>query len=442
MRSLAPQRTAEPVAEPASARPRPLNGGPLPPTGPEVPSGAAPRAITRSHGAAPRPRIRVLIMTVMPSPYQRELFAAMAAHPGMDIRVLYYMVSASDRRWGRPALPPYSRILPGLSFDFLARGCCLNPSVVAEVSRGDFDVAIVGDYFTLTAQIAMRCLTRRRIPWVLWSESPGLRSRGPIGRWLRRLAQRPVRRHAAAVAAIGSRAASKYRALLGPGATVFNIPYYCDVRPYLAIRRGWESRPVWSGRPTSDRPVRFLFSGQLIPRKGVDILIRAFESVCERHPRVTLTILGDGPGRDRYRRMVSPEWRPRTRFVGFVQPDGLPRYFAEADVFVLPSRYDGWGVVVNEAVAAGMPVIATSAVGAVSDLVEPGRNGFVVAPADVMGLAAAMRHFADDPGLIASMGRRSRQIAGDWTTASGAERWYAALSHVAARKSPPPPTGT
>lgn len=442
MRSLAPQRTTKPVAAPAFAQPRPLYSGPLCPTSREARANAAPRAVTRFHSGAVRPRIRVLVLTVMPSPYQQELFAAMAAHPGMDLRVLYYMVSASDRRWGRPALPPYSRILPGFSFDCLARGCCLNPSVVAEVSRGDFDVAIVGDYFTLTAQIAMRCLSRRGIPWVLWSESPGLRSRGPIGRWLRHLAQRPVRRHAAAVAAIGSRAAAKYRALLGPEAVVFNIPYYCDLRPYLDIRRSWELRPAWGGPPPSERPVRFLFSGQLIPRKGVDILIRAFESLCEQHPRVTLTILGDGPSRDRYRRMISPEWRHRIRFVGFVQPDGLPRHFAESDVFVLPSRYDGWGVVINEAVAAGMPVIATTAVGAAADLVEPGRNGFLVAPADVMGLAAAMQRFADDPGLIDSMGRRSRRIAGDWTTARGARRWYAALSHIAARRSPPRPTGT
>ena len=377
-------------------------------------------------------RIRLLVMTVMPSPYQRELFAAMAAHPGLDVRVVYYTSSSPDRQWGRPRLPASSRVLPGLALHSISTCCCLNPTVVSEIGKGAYDLAVVGDYFTLTAQLAMRYLTWRGIPWVFWGEAPGMSPRGPVGRGLRRLAQQPIRRHAAAVAAIGTRAAALYRRILPPDVPVFNIPYHCDLAPYLAI-----TRPRRSGMQSVSVPeVRFLFSGQLIHRKGVDVLLRAFERVCETGAAASLTIVGDGPDRHRCRRLIGPEWRPRVRFLGFHQPDDLPNVFAESDVFVLPSRYDGWGVVVNEALAAGMPIIATSAVGAGADLIEPGRNGFVVAPGDVDALTAAMKRFVAEPTLVHRLGTRSREIAGDWTTARGAERWFHLCRYVLGRRCP------
>lgn len=362
-------------------------------------------------------RIRVLVLTVMPSPYQRELFDAMAAHPGLDLRVRYYTADAPDRQWAPPRLPAHSRIMPGFAVHSIARCCCVNPSILTELQAEPYDMVVVGDYFTLTAQVAMRYLTWHGVPWVLWGEAPGIHSRGPLGRWLRRLAQGPVRRSAAGIAAIGTRAVKAYRELVPADVPVWNIPYHCDLSEYLAIRRPRASVASSSG-------VRFLFSGQLIPRKGADVLIRAFEQVCQRDPNATLTLLGDGPHHTRYRQLVSPEWRDRIRFAGFRQPGELPAAFAEADVFVLPSRYDGWGVVVNEALAAGMPIITTSTVGSAADLVEPGRNGFVVLPGDAASLADAMTQFTRRPALVECFAARSREMAHDWTVERGAQRWY------------------
>jgi len=362
-------------------------------------------------------RIRVLILTVMPSPYQRELFEAMAAHPGLDVRVRYYTDSAPDRQWNHASLPSHSRIMPGFAVHSIARCCCLNPSVLRELRAEPWDLVIVGDYFTLTAQLAMRDLSRRGVPWVLWGETPGIHARGRIGRWLRRRAQGPVRSAAAGIAAIGTRAVRAYRELVGPDVPVCNIPYHCDLSRYLAI-----PRPRHPG--TASSGVRFLFSGQMIPRKGVDVLIRAFEQVCPRDSRATLTLLGDGPYLSRYRQMVSAEWRDRMRFAGFRQSEDLPAIFAEADVFVLPCRYDGGGVVVYEALAGGMAILAPSSVGAAADLIVPGANGFVVPPGDAGALAGAMMRFVTEPSLVEAFGARSRRMAADWTVERGAERWY------------------
>ena len=125
--------------------------------------------------------------------------------------------------------------------------------------------------------------------------------------------------------------------------------------------------------------------------------------------------------------------RERIHYAGFQPPEELPRFFSQADVFVLPSRYDGWGVVVNQAAAAGLPVICSDHVGAGYDLVESGRNGMVFPIGDEAALEQAMRHFVEEPDLIGPWGEASRHIASSWTPADGAERWVKAIQQVCPR---------
>ena len=107
---------------------------------------------------------------------------------------------------------------------------------------------------------------------------------------------------------------------------------------------------------------------------------------------------------------------------------------APAGVFVLPSRHDGWGVVVNEACAAGLPVISTSAVGSARDLLVDGSNGFVLARDDVAGLAEKMSFFAANPDQIRVFGDRSRERAAAFSVEHGAAL-FCDNAHAAAQKS-------
>jgi glycosyltransferase involved in cell wall biosynthesis len=117
--------------------------------------------------------------------------------------------------------------------------------------------------------------------------------------------------------------------------------------------------------------------------------------------------------------------------VGFHPPEELPQLFAQADVFVLPSVYDGWGVVVNQALGAGLPILVSDHVGAGHDLVLPGVNGFTFAAGNVTDLAEKMRPFIHDEDMSRRMGRASRERAAQWTPERGAERWVEALTAVA-----------
>jgi glycosyltransferase involved in cell wall biosynthesis len=177
----------------------------------------------------------------------------------------------------------------------------------------------------------------------------------------------------------------------------------------------------------------FLFCGQMIARKGLDHLLEAFAAVAERHSGARLLLAGREAELPGLLEGLPEEVRARIAYAGFQPPEALPGVFARADVFVLPSRYDGWGVVVNQAIGAGLPVICSDAVGAGYDLVEAGVNGVLFPVGDVAALAGCMERFLDEPGLAARWGAASRAKADAWTPERGAAKWVDVFREVLGR---------
>ena len=121
---------------------------------------------------------RALFLTVMPSPYQRELFHALHSDGRMEIRVLYCAQVAHDRNWSIPALNRYEEILPGKTIGWLGPSAHFNPGIIKVLRNDASDLFVLGDYSAPTTQIAMRYLTWQGKPWVFWGEIPGLRQCG------------------------------------------------------------------------------------------------------------------------------------------------------------------------------------------------------------------------------------------------------------------------
>src|SRR5262249_40510691 len=144
-------------------------------------------------------------------------------------------------------------------------------------------------------------------------------------------------------------------------------------------------------RPSSARPeMTFLFCGQMIRRKGVDLLLSAFDRLIVNGRQARLLLVGREAELPQFLPLLSPAARSKVIYEGFQAPERLSDYFGRCDVFILPSRHDGWGVVVNQALAAGLPIITSDAVGAGLDYVENGFNGLRVPAGDVDALYRAM----------------------------------------------------
>jgi glycosyltransferase involved in cell wall biosynthesis len=346
-----------------------------------------------------------------------DLFDAIDSDSRFDLRVLFLersAVAAPGVYWKERSLPRYCEVLPGRWFSFSRARVHVNSGFRSALCRYRPDLAIVMGYSELTNQLAMWWLRAKRIPWIFWGELPGIERRGPLGRLGRWVAQRPIAWLATGVAGMGSRAADAYGKMVGDRCPIWNIPYYCDNWPFLSIPRLWQN----------DEKPHFLYCGQMVARKGVDLLIKCFCRLAADHRNVRLTMVGDGPLRRPLMESVPLSMRDRVDWPGFKQVDQLPSYFAQANVFVLPSVHDGWGVVINQALSAGMPVIASHGVGAAADLVSDQANGIIVPAKDEAALTEAMRFFAENPANILAYGRSSRERASVLGPNYGVELWY------------------
>ena len=351
--------------------------------------------------------IRVAFVTVVPSPYQRDLFAALAARPEVAVRVFYMEKSAPDSPWPERPLAPHESRLPGFWFPMGRARVHLNWHLP---SPDDYDVIVCNTLMSLTGQWLMRAKLRHS-RWIFWGEKLGARSH------MHDLLSSPLRR-ASAIAAIGTWAERDYAARF-PKPRVFNIPYHCELAPFFAAPRA-------AREPGT---VTFLFCGQMIARKGIDELLAAFAMLPEN---ARLLLVGREAELPRLLTAIPAPVCARIRYAGFQAPEALPQFFAQADVFVLPSRYDGWGVVVNQALGAGLPIIVSDQVGAGHDLVRVNGNGFTFTAGDAAGLATAMRRYTTTPALCETHGADSRRSASEWTPQRGAARWVEALQSVCA----------
>jgi len=357
--------------------------------------------------------MRVCFLSNYPVPYQRELLLAVEAAGEIEVQPFFLASRDPSRQWPDERTIPRARVPRSLGLPGAPAELRIHPSLVGDLLRTQADIHVICGYSHAAFQLAMAALVAARRPFVNWAELPRIGQGSALARIARRTLIAPLNL-SRGLLAIGTRAAETWRQVLRPAIPIVNYPYSCDIQRYGAIRR----------QPRRERPFTFLFSGQLIERKGVDLLLRAFEEACRERSDLHLRIAGDGPLRRRLEEAVPISIRDRVKFLGFIPWEQLPATYAAADALVVPSRHDGWALVVNEALAAEMPIIASDAVGAAFDLVREGITGYRVISGDISALAAAMTRI---PEQAAQMGRAGRVLAETLTPAAAAHRLFELL---------------
>jgi len=213
---------------------------------------------------------------------------------------------------------------------------------------------------------------------------------------------------------------------------LFHTPYVVDVLRYQA--------KVGKAR-SSRRKVRstlglsgmvFLYVGQIIKRKGISQLIDAISALSDRVlQKASFLFVGGTIPPSVHQQLKSRA--VRYAVVDFVQPNNLPKYYAAADVFVFPTLEDEWGIVLNEAAAAGLPILGSIYAGATRDLVKEGKNGFRFDPLDTPSLTRLLDKVVTLPhGDLFTLGRMSLKIARRLDLSFTAKNLDAALAYSVA----------
>ena len=358
------------------------------------------------------PRLDVVILTHFPSPYQVELFDATARLLGDSFAVYYIHRTHPTRNWS------------GIHPKHTARFFSDQPQTL-NLARQDFAtarLAVFNTYSEAPAPFLLKVRERSRKPCCFWGERPGYRFAGLLGRLYRAWKLYPLHQADWPIWGIGRFAIEGYRSEFGRFRHYFNMPYFSDLARFENCDR--------TRRP---RPRTILFSGSISRRKGADLLASAFKAIAARHSDVRLKIMGTGP--------LEPDLRQelgvlgeRVEFLGFREWPELPAVYADADVLCAPSRYDGWGLVVPEGLAAGLPVIATDRMGAAVDLIHGGVNGWIVPPGNEPALKAALQTVARLPeAKLEEFSKAARQSIASHSLDHGVQRLLTAMRDALAQ---------
>ncbi|MCP5560747.1 MAG: glycosyltransferase family 4 protein [Verrucomicrobiaceae bacterium] len=308
-----------------------------------------------------------------PAPYHVELFDALTAEGSIDLSVLYLHSREQGRQWSQPALEHRAHFFDRQGSD--------------AQEAFDADLVVIGFANHPLSRRLMAERTRLQRRWAFWGERPGAHSRGLTGKLMRRWRLRSLRRSSAPIWGIGQWAVDSYKREIGGEREFRNLPYFSDLLRFQNDDLTTEA--------SNRSGLRFLFVGGLSERKGADLVLAAFRQLHAEEPEVghTLTFTGDGPLKESLQKDAAP-LGDRCQFAGFADWSQLPGAYRQHDCLVVPSRYDGWGMVVPEGLAAGLPVIASDCMGSALDLIRPTLNGWHAASGSLASLHARMTQAA------------------------------------------------
>ncbi len=336
-----------------------------------------------------------------PSPHQKILLDQLYRVPDTDVIVAYAYPTSPNRNWGTPIAEGRTVMVPEINT--LTGGNQLRDWLAGM----DRDVWVLGSAFPYArTQALAAALHRLGLPWAYLGEPP--RPRAGIRALVRDFLLQRVLRRCDGVIATGSESARRYSRLLGDGRPVTSVTYYIPLDEWLSL-------PLTES-PGPSEPIRFLTLAQLVERKGIDILVEA----CSLLPPEgwSLDIFGEGPDRRSLQQMIDERKLPITlnRPLPF---ETRMAAFRGRHCFVFPSRWDGWGMAPVEALAAGLPVIASDQVMSAHDFIENGKNGFITR-CEPAAIAAAMESILDNRAAIASQSRAARESVADFQPEKGA----------------------
>jgi glycosyltransferase involved in cell wall biosynthesis len=375
------------------------------------------------------PSVRLAYLVSHPIQYQAPLLRLIAAEPGISLKVFFRSAMGVkqyvDRGFGQsiawdvPLLDGYQHeFLPALGDPLRVTPLLrpLNYGLARRLAEGRFDILWVHGYARVFHQAAMLFAKRRGLKILLRDEPTAIsKPRSPLKRFVKRGMFAGLSRLVDGVLAIGQLNRRYWIEQGVDPAKIYSMPYAVDNARFRAgAERAAVNRAAFLaalGLP-AERP-RIVFSGKLTPIKAPDVLLEAFARIDQ--PSASLCFVGDGPLRGRLEaRARELGLGDRVVFAGFRNQRELPAFYDAADVFVLPSRQEPWGLVVNEAMNAGRAIVASDKVGAAADLVRPGENGAIFAVDDVGALARALKDCLASPERSATMGRRSLEIIETW----------------------------
>lgn len=377
---------------------------------------------------APR-RIRVGFLNTHPIQYAAPLYRHINQSPDIEAVPIYLtdhsLRGAIDQQFGQKVTWDVDLIggtdpvfVAGYETRQVRTGVLAMPAwpVWSAVRGAKLDALVIFGHVQFANHLAMLAARSRGIPVFYRAETHLGLDRTRLKQVLRRIVMGLYTRLPDGFLAIGSLNRAYYRAMGVSEQRIFDLPYAVDNQRIADAARLTEAErgTVRDGLGLRrDVPV-IVYASKLTRRKHPGDLIAAAAMLRREGHDFDLLFVGSGEMEDELRAAADDVPGAPPVFAGFRNQAELPRLLGASDIFVLPSENEPWGLIINEAMAAGLAIVTSREVGAVPDLVHEGVNGALFEAGDVAELADALRPLVTDAALIRRMGGESREMIARW----------------------------
>ncbi|MEP0548290.1 MAG: glycosyltransferase family 4 protein [Rhodothermales bacterium] len=367
--------------------------------------------------------MRLGVLATHPIQYHAPLYRALAAE--LDLAVYFAHQQTAEGQadagfgvpfeWDVPLLDGYPHTFlrnraaqPDVSTPF----GCHTPDIADLIARERFDAFLVNGWYNRSFWQAIRACWRTGTPILVRGDSQLHTPRSLAKRLAKEAVYRAFIPRFDGYLVVGQRAREYYLHYGARPERMHFVPHFVD-NAFFAASASAARRRAGRAARREERGVTpeasvLLFAGKFIPVKRPLDFVRGVAALARRVPDVEGAMVGEGPMRAEIEAEIERTGAP-VRLLGFFNQSEMPEAYALADVLVLPSETETWGLVVNEALACGLPAVVSSGVGCAPDLVEPGATGGTYPMGDVDALAVAMEralHLARDPAAARALKAR------------------------------------
>ncbi|MBI1857506.1 MAG: glycosyltransferase family 4 protein [Candidatus Melainabacteria bacterium] len=387
---------------------------------------------------------KLLALASHPIQYQAPFFKAIAKSDEIDLTVLFYsrwgLESYYDEgfkkefKWDIP-------LLEGYDYKFL-RNCSFksNPSkffgsinfeVLDYLNSQVYDAVWVHGWNSFTNWLVFMSTNLKHLPIMLRCETNLLNPIQPVKAKLKKAILKNLFKRVSSFLPVGRYNAEFYKTYGVSDERMFLVPYVVDNDFFFTNEKKYVAKgsTIKHSYKIPDKLPVILFSGKLTDVKCPMDLLKAFAVVSNKQQAV-LIYVGDGPMLAKMQKYVRKHKLKNVFFMGFKNQTELSEIYSIADIFVLPSKFEPWGLVVNEAMCFGKPVIVSDKVGAGGDLVKTGENGFVFEVGDISMLADCLEKLLSDEVKREEMGKRSLSIIRNWSFDIGIQGLLQSLYYI------------
>ena len=343
------------------------------------------------------------------APYRHPLFEKLSEF--VDLTVYYCSVKNNMRKWDLwPRNYNYKyKILPRIPIITPIGELSLNPSIIKNIILSLPDTIIISGYTDPTIWVAFITAKILKIPIIYWTE--GIKEPTSIlGRVTRPL--RTLFSRSNAIVVPGKLSKNYIINLGAEPKNVFIASNAIDNELFIDASSKYRLDKIeLKSQLGFENKIIVLYVGQLIKRKGVEYLLYAYAKLKSRYNHVALVLLGSGHLEPYLKNLANSLKLEDSKFINSgLSLDELIKLYSTVDIFILPTLDDVWGFVINEAMACGLPIIATQTSQAALEMIRPDKNGYIVKDSDVQAIYEALLRLVEDSNLRKNMAKRSIEI--------------------------------